>query len=44
MNQITAILLLFILFVFLIPDIKIENMQPIFEEGMKPVKGDHITL
>ncbi|WP_144552496.1 endospore germination permease [Peribacillus simplex] len=31
------VLLLCILFVFLLPDIKIENMQPIFEEGMKPI-------
>ncbi|MFJ7510316.1 endospore germination permease [Peribacillus simplex] len=39
------VLLLFILFVFLIPDIKIENMQPIFEEGLKPImKGSYHSL
>ncbi|MEY9868012.1 spore germination protein (amino acid permease) [Peribacillus sp. B2I2] len=39
------VVLLFILFLFLIPDIKIEKMQPIFEGGMKPImKGAYHSL
>ncbi|WP_258831298.1 GerAB/ArcD/ProY family transporter [Peribacillus frigoritolerans] len=39
------VLLLFLLFVFLIPDINIENMQPVFEEGMKPImRGSYHSL
>jgi spore germination protein KB len=37
--------LLFMLFLLLIPNIKIENIQPIFGEGIKPiVKGSFIYL
>ncbi|MCK1991227.1 endospore germination permease [Peribacillus muralis] len=39
------IVLLFILFLFLIPDIKIENLQPMLEEGMKPIlKGSYHSI
>ncbi|CAH0258795.1 Spore germination protein YndE [Peribacillus simplex] len=39
------VFLLFMLFLLLISDIKIENIQPIFEEGMKPIiKGSYQTL
>jgi spore germination protein KB len=31
------VVLLFMLFLFLIPEIKLENIQPIFEEGIKPI-------
>lgn len=36
------VMFLLILFLFLIPEIKLENMQPIFGEGMKPIiKGSY---
>lgn len=39
------VLLLFILFLFLIPQIKLENIQPILGEGMKPIiKGSYTNL
>lgn len=39
------VILLLMLILFLIPQIKIENMQPIFGEGLKPVlKGSYINL
>ncbi|MCQ6276100.1 endospore germination permease [Bacillus sp. V3B] len=39
------VLLLFLLFLFLIPQLKIENIQPIFGEGIKPMmKGSYNHL
>ncbi|MGE7759556.1 GerAB/ArcD/ProY family transporter [Peribacillus sp. NPDC097895] len=39
------VVLLFILFLFITPDVKIENLQPIFEEGMKPLlSGSYHSL
>ena len=39
------VMLLLILFLFLIPEIKLENIQPIFGEGMKPIiKGSYHIL
>ncbi|MCQ6280453.1 endospore germination permease [Bacillus sp. EB600] len=39
------VILLLVLILFLIPQIKIENIQPIFEEGLKPViKGSYGNL
>ena len=39
------VMMLLMLFLFLIPEIKLENIQPIFGEGMKPIiKGSYHTL
>jgi spore germination protein KB len=39
------VMMLLMLFLFLIPEIKLENIQPIFGEGMKPIiKGSYHIL